>query len=219
VAAVTAAVRPELGPTLPEIVPVRWRRTAAVVGGLVVLAIAVQVLRPADDGIDVVRTGPVAFNFRYTADLPRVKPRAGELLRLERTAGGKFIQSFVVRPLTLPAYRGDVVGILPVLAAHEIDALRARYASFELVEEGKARVNDAPGYQVVFRARLAQRRLYGRLILLPEFLDGKPVTPRRGVELLLEATPSAGVGRAEDVGARGLNKRPFRTFRFGTEKP
>jgi hypothetical protein len=219
VTAVSTAVRPEYGPSLPEILPARWRRVAAVAGGLAALAIAVLVLRPADDGIDVVRTTPVPFNFRYTADLPPVKPRAGELLRLEKSAGGKFIQSFAVRPLTLPAYRGDVVGVLPVLAAHEIDALRSRYASFELVEEGKARVNDAPGYQVVFRARLGSRRLYGRLILLPEFLEDTPASPRRGVELLLEATPSAGVGRAEDVGVRGLNKRPFRTFRFGTEKP
>jgi hypothetical protein len=200
-------------------VPARARRAVGVVAALIAVAMAVLLLRPADDGIDVVRRSPVAFNLRHPADLKTVPPRAGETLRLEKTANGKFVQSFAVLPLALPAYEGDVGGALPILADAEIRALRERYASFELIEEGKARINEVPGYQVVFRARLGDRRLYGRLVMLPELLEDGPKSPRRGVRLLLESTPSAGVGRAEDVGVRGLNKRPFRTFRFGTEKP
>lgn len=214
-----AAVLPEHGPPLPELVPARARRALGVVVALIALAIAVVLLKPSDDGVDVVRRAPVAFNLRHPADLKAVAPRAGEILRLEKSANGKFVQSFAVLALALPAYKGDVGGILPVVADAETRALRERYASFELVEEGKARINEVPGYQVVFRARLGTRRLYGRLVMLPELLEDGPAAPRRGVRLLLESTPAAGVGRAEDVGVRGLNKRPFRTFRFGTKKP
>jgi hypothetical protein len=216
----SVAVLPEHGPTLPEILPVRWRRAVGVVAGLLAVVVAVLLLKSSDGDVEVVRSGPVAFNFRHPEALRPVSARPGELLRLEKaTAGGKFVQSFAVLPLALPAYRGDVGGVLPVVADAEARALRERYTAFELVEEGKARINEVPGYQIVFRARLGERRLFGRLVMLPEVTEDGPAMPRRGVRLLLEATPAAGVGRAEDVGVRGLNKRPFRSFRFGTEKP
>lgn len=214
------ALRPEHGPTLPELVPARRRRTAAVAALALVTAIVLLSLRGAADAdVRVVRESPVAFNFRHSEALKPVDPRPGELLRIERTVNGKFNQSFAVLGLELPPYEGDVGGILPVVAAAEIAALRERYASFELVEEGKARVNDVAGYQIVFRARLGERRLYGRLVMLPESIEGEPRSPRRGVRLLIESTPAAGVGRAEHAGVRGLNKKPFRSFRFGTEGP
>jgi hypothetical protein len=216
---VSVAVRPEYGPTLPEILPARYRRAAGVALLLVVLLLVGLSLRSSADGVSVVRTDPIAFNLHHADRLEQVDPRAGEILRLERTVNGKFNQAFAVLPLELPAYRGDVGGTLPILAHEEIEALRKRYAEFELVEEGKARINDVAGYQIVFRARLGARRLYGRLVMLPESIDGEPAQPRRGVRLLVEATPAAGVNKAEDAGVRGLTKRPFRAFRFGTEAP
>jgi hypothetical protein len=216
---VSVAVRPEHGPTLPEILPARHRRAAGAALLLVVLVIAGLSLRASTDGVSVVRTEPLAFNFHHADALTQVDPRGGEILRLEREVNGKFNQAFAILPLSLPAYRGDVGGTLPLVADGEIKSLKERYAQFELVEEGKARINDVAGYQVVFRARLGERRLYGRLVLLPETFDGEPARPRRGVRLLVEATPSAGVGKAEDAGVRGLTKRPFRSFRFGTEAP
>lgn len=161
------------------------------------------------------RAEPAPFNLRYTEGLERVAPKAGELVRLEARRGDLFIQSFAVSPLRLPPYRGDVSGNLPVIAAREIEALRARFAEFELIQDGKTRVNEVSGHVILFRARLGRRRLYGRQILLPEPVSGA----RDGARLELLATPAGGVSRASEVGVRGVIKRPYRTFRFGTEKP
>ncbi len=207
-------------PTLAELVRARaGRRGIVAVMAVAVLAaalLAFLVLRPEDDGIEVVsRAEPAPFNLRHAERLERVAPGRGELLRLEATRGDLFVQSFAVAPLRLPAYRGDVTGVLPAFAAREIDALRARFAEFELVQDGKTRVNEVAGYQILFRARLGRRRLFGRLVLLPEPEPGA----RDGVRLLMQSTPAGGASKAADVGVIGLTKLPFRTFRFGTEPP
>ena len=175
----SVAVRPEHGPTLPEILPARHRRVAGVALLLVVLLIVGLSLRSSADGVSIVRTEPLAFNLHHAEALEQVDPREGEILRLQRTSDGKVDQSFTILPLELPAYRGDVGGALPIVAHREIEALRARYPQFELVEEGKARINDVAGYQIVYRAS-RKPRLYGRLVLLPETIDGEPAQPRRG---------------------------------------
>ena len=209
------AVRAEYAPPLTQLEP-RWI-SRAVIALLAVVAVfaVVRAIQPDETGIDVVRTSPLPFNFRYPPELTEVRPKAGELVRLERRRDGLFIQAFAVAPLELPPYEGEVLGFLPAWATSEIERLSGLYDEFEFVEESPARVNEAGGYEIVFRARLDGRRLYGREVVLPE---PKPGT-RRGVRLILESTPAAGVGRAEDVGVRGFNKRPYRSFRFGTERP
>ena len=176
---------------------------------LVVIASIVALTgRSTPDGKVIVREQPIAFNLRVPPGMQEIQPAAGELVHLERP--GK--DSFVVEPLELPAYRGDVGGILPVAAARELDALRERFPDLEVVEEGKGRINQAAAYSIVFRAS-RNPRLYGRLVLLPEPLPGA----RDGVKLLLLANPAGGAGKASDVGTRGQLKTPYRSFRFGTE--
>lgn len=215
------AVLPEFRPTLTESLRARLGGVLTAVtlgiGALVLLAAAgFMLLRSDAEGTDVVqREGPVQFNFRYTDGLERIAPQGDELVHLEARRSDLFVQSFAVSPLRLPPYRGEVVGYLPLFAAREIDALRDRFAEFELVQDGKTRVNEAPGYSVLFRARLGRRRLYGRYIMLPAPGPGS----RDGVRLALLATPAAGVSKAADVGVRGVIKRPYRTFRFGAERP
>jgi hypothetical protein len=216
---VPPAVLPQHRPTLRDLlgprIGDRGLLVLAVVAALLALALLGSRLRPVDDGIDVVRERPVPFNLRYTEGLTPVRPQGAEVLRLEARRGPRFIQSFSVEPLRLPAFRGEVVGALPVAAAREIESLRARFAEFELVQDGKTRVNDVPGHAILFRARLGKRRLYGRRILLPD----PSRASRDGVRLLMLATPAGGVSNALDVGIRGVVKRPYRTFRFGTERP
>ena len=216
----SSVVLEEHGPTLPELVGTRLSRGArlalAAVLVLVALGIAAAVLLPASgerhyvgsvDGLD--------FNFVHDERLRAVAPRRGEVLRLEAEVNGRFAQSFSVLPLALPPYRGVAASILPVLAHRQIAELARTRDQFELVGEGKARVVEAAGYSISYRARLGERRLYGRLVLLP---SAEPGT-RRGVLLQVEATPIAGVPRAADVGARGLTKKPFRSFRYGKDRP
>jgi hypothetical protein len=207
-------VAPEFRPTLrEELAPLPARSRWAVIGvlAIVVLALLVATFRGSTEGgARIVNEQGVAFNLRYPAEMQKRAPAAGELVHLERPG----VDSFVVLPLRLPAYRGDVGGFLPVQAAHELEALRKRFPALEPVEEGKARVNQVAGYSLVFRAS-RQPRLYGRLVLLPEPVPGT----REGVKLLLLATPEGGADKARDVGTRGLLKTPFRSFRFGTEGP
>lgn len=215
--------RDRFGPNLPELLApglrrlpavVRW--ALAVVAAVVVVGGLYTVLRPAPGETAYVRRGPpVEFNFLLGAPLVQAAPEAGQLVRVERRRDGLFVDSFAVSALTLPPYRGEATGVLPVLASREIDALRRRFREFELIQEGKARVIATPGYQIVFRARLGKRRLYGREVLLPEPVPGS----RRGVTILMLATPAAGVGQADDVGTTGPVKQAFRSFRFGTERP
>jgi len=202
--------RPTLGETLAPLPrPARWGVIAVLVLLLIVLVVALTGKATAD-GKRLVRESPLAFNLRVPPGMQELTPAAGEWAHLERK--GK--DSFVVEPLQLPAYKGDVGGILPVVAAQEIEKLRERFPELELVEEGKGRINQAAAYSVVFRAS-RKPRLYGRLVLLPQPVPGA----RDGVKLLLLANPEAGAGKASDVGTRGQLKTPYRSFRFGTESP
>jgi hypothetical protein len=212
-------VLPEHRPTLGEELA-RLRRGAAalvvVVAAVMLVALVVLLLRGQDDGVDYVQAEPIAFNFRAPPELRPARREGGEYERLvRRRADGLFLDSFAVAALELPAYRGDPGGLLPVFADREIARLRAEFSRFELLQEGKARINEVPGYMVGFRARMGRRLLLGRVVLLPE-----PVpAPRRGVRLEVVSTPAAGVGNVDDVVSQGAAKMPYRTFRFGTEKP
>jgi hypothetical protein len=218
---VSGLVLPEFRPTLRDALapwPARRRRVVWVVLALLVLAPAVALVKRTTTaaGVRVVRAHPIAFNLRYPAVLHSLRPASGELLHLERRGpGGALIDSFVVQPLRLPAYQGDVGGILPVVAERELAALRKRFPKLEPVEEGKARINTVAGYTLVFRADRA-KRLYGRIVLLPQPAPGA----RDGVRLVLLASArGGGVGNASDVGTAGQLKTPYRSFRFGTEGP
>jgi hypothetical protein len=202
--------RPTLGETLAPLPrPARWA-VLAVLGLLLIGLVIALTGKATADGKRLVRERPLAFNLRVPPGMQEIKPAAGEWAHLERK--GK--DSFVVEPLKLPAYKGDVGGILPVVATREIEALKKRFPALEPVEEGKGRINQAAAYSVVFRAS-RKPRLYGRLVLLPQPVPGA----RDGVKLLLLATPEAGAGKASDVGTRGQLKTPYRSFRFGTEAP
>lgn len=212
-----SALKPGYGPTLPELLarlprPARLAVTAAGVLGLA-LVIAVAVRTGADETAVIVRE-PVTFNLVYGPDLER-RRTPGALLALERRRGDLFLDSYVVRELVLAPYRGAATGTLPVVAFDYIERLRRRHAGFELVVEGRTRINNGIGYQVVFRARLGARTLYGRHLLL---VAEEPEGLRRGVVLELASTPAAGTPNAEAAGTTGALKTALRSFRFGTER-
>ena len=179
---------------------------------LIALVAIFALTRDATDtsGTRIVHRGDVPFNLRYPDSMRRLPPADGELLHLKREGADEFI----VEPLQLPDYQGDVGGLLPVLATRELDTLRKRFPQLEPVEEGKTRINRIPGYSLVFRAS-RKPRLYGRLVLLPQPVPGA----RDGVKLLMLATPDGGADKARDVGTVGELKTPYRSFRFGTEGP
>jgi hypothetical protein len=219
-------VKPEFGPSLPELLAPRWRRLprsgkVAVVAVAALLAVlAATAFARGDDGEEhLVVEEPVAFNLRHAEALPRVEPRPGELLRLEGRRGDLFLQSLVVSPLRLPSYEGRAAGAYPIVAERLRARLAGRFDELELVSEGRTRINEVPGYDLIFTARTEEgRRLYGRWIMLVPDPDPR-IVERDGVLLQLLGTPAAGVPNAESTGATGQLKLPLRSFRFGTEAP
>jgi len=213
-------VAPEHRPTLGDLTA-GWSRRRRLLGLglaclLALLAVVGWVLVRAQDRVRVIARAPVALNLVHPSDMERRPPQAGEALRLERRRpDGLLLDAFVVDPLALPPYRGEASGALPAFAVAEVAALRRRFPAFEWVREGKTRVNEVPGYAIQFRARLGERRLYGRAVLLPEPRPGA----RRGARLLVLATPASGAGGAGDVGSVGASALAYRSFRFGTEPP
>lgn len=219
-------VKPEFGPSLPELAGPRWRRSplwaralAVALVLLVLLALASLALGRGAEETTVVVEDPAAFNLRYGEALTRVEPPpAGRRLRLEQRRGGEVVASFAVRPLRLPPYRGASAGAFPVYAERVVAELERRFDDFELADEGRVRINEVPGYAVGFRGRLDGRRVWGRTVLLVPEVD-PPQPLRDGVRLDLLASPGSGVSNPADVGAVGQLKLPLRSFRFGTETP
>jgi hypothetical protein len=139
----------------------------------------------------------------------RVAPGPGELVRL-RARRGPLRIAVTVRRLTLPDYRGSVSGLLPVHADRHARALAAELPGFRARADGKARVNDAPGYQLRYRAEGMQGI---DIFVVPE--DGD----REGVLLRYRQTDPP---RRLDEADRDLVKaarKAFRSFRFGLDRP
>lgn len=204
-----SVVKAAYGPSLPELLgPRRWR-ALAVAGVVLGVAALAAVLWPSSERVIVAR-GPVAFNFIYGGGLAP----AGAA-KVEQRVGSVFVQSMEVDVLRLPAYRGDPGGTLPILADRLTGELSRRYAGFQVVSEGRARINENPGYGISWIGRVAGRRIFGRDYLL---VPDEPA-PRAGARVALRSTYRGGVSSALDVGAVGPLKRSLRSFRFGTERP
>jgi hypothetical protein len=215
-------VQPRYGPTLPELLGRRFRGVPpvlrlgvpAAVLAIVLIVVAYEALK-GPGGTHVVVREPITFNFRYEAPLHRVPPRAGELARLEaRGKNDLFLSSFAVRPVRFPAHRGQSGAFLPAFASVYERSLAARFTGFQVVAEGRQRVVNEIAYAIFFTARLGDRHLSGRDVLLPD-----PSNARSGVELEMLSTPAGGAGIPASVAQSGPQSVPFHTFRFGTSGP
>jgi hypothetical protein len=216
-----SVVREEFGPTLPELVGRRlgvrpravWLSLAAI-GAVAAAVVAWLALRPDPNESTVVVREPVTYNLIYPDVLRRVAPQPGETLRLQSRSGPP--QSFVVHPLRLAPYKGDVTAALTFLSARLIDEMRGQYQDFVWRGDGRVNINKQPGYQIVFQARVDGHTTYGRRVMLVAEPDPPP---REGVDLTILAARSPSVPNLDSVGATGALKTAYRSFRFGTERP
>jgi hypothetical protein len=212
-----SAVKPQYGPTLVQMLaprPLAVRVAAGAFAALLVAAVVVIALRTRADETFVLEREPVTFNFVYGPQLERVQ-KTGAVVALSNERNGLFLDSYVVRPLSLPPYRGFVGGMLPLYADGYIARQRKRYASFDFVSEGRARINNGIGYAVTFRSRRGGRTLYVRHLLL---VEEEPDGLRRGVILELTSTAAAGTPNAAEIGNHGALKTALRSFRFGEDR-
>lgn len=211
-------IKAEYGPTLPQLLAPRSlpvRLAAAALALAIVLGAAYVAITSRPDENAVLVREPVTFNLVYGDQWDRVQ-RPGALVALRNVGErGLFLDAYTIRDLRLPAYRGVVGGMLPVFAIDYVRGISGRYKDFEQLSEGRARINNAIGYEVTFRARLGARRLYGRHYLL---VEEEPDGLRRGVIVELESTPAAGTPSAAEIGNHGALKTPLRSFRFGEDR-
>jgi hypothetical protein len=172
-------VRPEFEPTLPALLHRRFglreRTTVALLAlAVAAFAVAVVLVRPQVDRIaELAHDGDPAFTLEYRHDLfDSVDPRPGELARVEGRRGRQSV-TITVTPLELPAYEGDVAhALLPIYASSHIRELAGRLDQFQLRAEHRARLHDAPGYEVRFRTGPRGRRTFGSdLMLIPDEQD------------------------------------------------
>ena len=144
------ALRPEFGPTLPELLSGRskaWRY--ALIGGYVLILVVVLyllLLRGDPSSTHVVKHGDVTFNLTYDSALKEKPPVGNERLRLEGTRG----REVVVEPLLLPAYEGQADGFLPAYAERLVPEMKKQFDGFAIRRDGRASVNRIPGYEIVF---------------------------------------------------------------------
>jgi hypothetical protein len=211
-------IKPEYGPTLGRLLAPRWRAApaalrrglllglvalVALVGGLVLRAL------PAHYS----QGGSMPFSFSYK-DLYRTTPEAGGYVRvISREADGSPRYSFAVDPIVLPPYRGQISGELPLFATGYEARLAARFPGFVLRGEGRTRVNEVPGYQILFSAGVQGHEVLGRDILLLPVHEGV----RRGVSLVVLGAVKANpqVLAPSEVASEGALLRPLKTFSFG----
>ena len=193
-------LRPGFGP------PLRLSGRGRVLLAAGLAAVVVVVIVSGDDREHVVVRAQPTFNVLYDdARLRAVEPGAGEALRLEGRRRG-VRTAVVVRPVELEPYRGDVSsGLLPVLAERHLDDLRARFAGFQQLDEGRARVSDSAGYQVGFRA---DGDVAGRDVFV---VDGPQARRAYLVSLLVRGDRR----RAPKLVYQA--RRAFRSFAFGTD--
>ena len=219
-----AVTRAGLGPTLPgwlrqrySVPPALTLAVAAVLSLAAVVGIIVAITAPPSPGENVVHEGPPVFNMLYPPEsLHEARPRAGELLRLEGRRAG-LETAVVVRELELPRFDGDIThGLLPVYADRFADAAKARMPGVELVQEGRARVNNGVGYEIGYERNTATERFLGRDVLL---VPDDPEEGRGSVLLSLRQRKSSGEKLTPpERNLSYLARRAYRSFRFGTAR-
>ncbi len=205
--------------TLPALLErrrgIRQRTTRLAVAAILVVAGLVYLLviyDPLDGNTQVVHRSAPVFNVLYAPGIIRpVAPGPGELLRL-RAHRRDLDLAVTVRPLRLPAYRGDVAGVLPVFTDGRARQLARSLPNFEVLTDGRTRVHTAPGYQVGFRYGSARRPGVG-----VDILAVPPETPGARDGVLLSFRKVGGRGRPGDRVAAKAMRSAFASFEFGPD--
>ena len=214
-------VQPAYGPTLAGLLRARFglsprRSVAVVVGLLVVVALVGTVVALRDRNTKLVHRGePFTFNVVITPELRERPERGDELLRVAGRRGGIDVQ-VTVSALRIPAYgRGTGSAYLPLFADDHLARRRTELDRYELLEEGKQRRDDLPGYMVVYRSGPPGREVVWRdTMLIPDDPGA-----RDGVVLRMRQERLGGPVRAAGRKLIAAGRRAFRSFAPGEDRP
>lgn len=167
-----ALVKPEFGPSLPELAGPRLRAlprwTLWVAGAasalLVVLFVAGWlVLRTPTRTIEV--KSPVAFSVTYPSDsLKRLPAQGTEVVRLVTAPGAANPASLDISRVALP--KGQREGSFPLVSSALVEQMRRDNPSFILRGEQPVNINGQAGYQIYYQTIRGGKTWYGRRFLL-----------------------------------------------------
>lgn len=215
----TPLLRPEFGPTLPELLSARLsisRRVITIAGAVLLVLVIAGIKVALGIGRDTITVhGSPSFSVVYdTAQLHRAPLRPGEVLRLQ----GRRRHAAVVltaRRLALPPFHGDVVGgQLPLYSTTYQDQLKAQLPQFVLTDEGRSRINTAQGYELGYQSGRAGHRTYWReIFLLPDTTRGDQIVVLRMGQTFIGPTGP------RDRALVAAAKQAYQSFRFGDHRP
>jgi hypothetical protein len=217
----TPLLRPEFGPTLPDLLSRRLsvsRRVITLVAVLVLVLIVVGIKVGLSIGrATITVNGDPSFTLVYkTHKLHRAPLRTGELVRVQGRSKHVFV-ALTARRVALPAFRGDVIGgEMPVYSTQYTDGLSTQLPQFTVSDEGKARIGTAQGYEIGYQSGPKNHRTYWREIFL--VTDPEKGVAQNAVVLRLRQTFS-GRTNARDQAVVQAGKQAYESFRFGTGRP
>jgi hypothetical protein len=222
----TAPVQERFGPSLPALLapridrlPAIARRVGAVLALLVGVVIVALVLRTRDPSYSG-SVGSAHFSVSWPRSMTREATPGGDLLLLRQSAGSGLVASFEVAPLRLPAYSGEISGLLPVLAINYERRLEQRYgARFTPWSLGRTRIINTAAFTFTYKLYVASdpAPYFGRVVFITAHLHGD----RSGLILSLLQDPATLKQATEPakptpdaVGAGGPVQEPLQHLRI-----
>jgi len=186
-----APVQRRFGPSLPELLAPRIDRLPAIarrVGLVAIVALAAAIvayaLRSRYPAFS--QRSPVAFHLTYPPSLTREPTPRGALLLLELHNGAQLVDSLQINPLSLPAYGGEISGLLPIIAANYERRLAAQIGStFVPWSLGRTRVINTPAFTFTYKRTIDGTVYFGRVTFITQHLTGD----RHGLILSLLTLP------------------------------
>jgi hypothetical protein len=187
----SAPVQRRFGPSLPALLAPRIGRLpvfARRVGLLIVVALVAAIIaRELRGGYPTFsRRSPVAFHLTYPTSLTREPTPRGALLELELHNGSQLLDSYEISPLALPAYSGEISGLLPVIAANYERKLAAQIGpTFVPWSLGRTRIIHTPGFTFTYERTIDGQTYFGRVTFITVDLSGD----RHGLMISLLTLP------------------------------
>lgn len=186
-----APVQRRFGPSLPQLLaphidrlPAIARRTGLVAAVVAVAAIIAYALRGSYPSYS--QRTPVAFHLSYPPSLTREPTPRGALLKLELHDGAQLLDSYEISPLALPAYSGEISGLLPVIAANYERKLAAQIGpTFVPWSLGRTRIIHTPAFTFTYERMIDGQTYFGRVTFITVALSGD----RHGLLLSLLTLP------------------------------
>jgi hypothetical protein len=219
----SAPLKPVFGPTLPELLaprmhrlPLIVKRVSAVVAAIVIAVIVILALRLRDPTFSSSAPRPLGFSTIYSRSLKLQPQHPGVPLTLVQNSSVGLENFFQVKIVKLPAYQGEVSGLLPVVASNLITRMAASDPTFVVYSRGRTRINKIPGYAFSFQKIVDGRRFWGRIVLITRDIKGD----RRGllITLLADPTPLEPIAThpvtPDSVGSVGVLFEPLFRLKF-----